>query len=137
MEDSFMKAAMRGHVPLVALQELADKACRRWNVPLIRVRLGRDRFWYGEYHPGEDKIDLHDNKRRRRPGHGRNFPVLLHEVAHHIDYYRNGEHHLDDAHGPTFAGICRDLYDHYEVIPKAAFDLLAKRANVHVIKVRR
>ena len=83
MEHSFFKAWVRSsRQPLAMLQAYADKACRRWRVPLIRVRFDTDRQWYGSYFNDLDLIELYVKPNGMS---GRNVPVLLHEVAHHIE----------------------------------------------------
>jgi hypothetical protein len=136
MENTFMRAGMYGYVPRAELQELADKACRRWNVPPVKVVFSRNTYWYGEYSPDEKKIRLFDAKKRKRPGSGRNRLVLLHEVAHHIDNELFPDSETGD-HGPTFAKVAMDLYDHYKVLPRSAFRMLAKKHGVKVSASRR
>jgi hypothetical protein len=45
-----------------------------------------------------------------------------------------GNDTITAAHGPRFAAICMDLYDHYGVLPKEAFRLLAKKFRVRIAR---
>lgn len=132
-EDGFMKAAMYARAPRKILQELADKACRRWGVPLIDVAFSTSTQWSGQYWGDENKIYLYaPTKKSKWKRNGRNPGVLLHEVAHHIDDWKLNASPDVDSHGANFLAIVMDLYDHYQVLPKAAFKLLAKK---HKIKI--
>lgn len=128
-EDGFMRAAMLGSCTRSTLQSLADKACRRWRVPQVDVVFSQHNTLYGQQFGDENKIRLYDAK--DKAGNGRNAHVLLHEVAHHID-----DHKSDgiESHGPVFAAICMDLYDHYNLLPRAAFRLLAKTFRVKIAR---
>lgn len=126
MEDRFMRAAMGGQMTRAALQELADKACRRWRVPPVRVRFSTSTKWAGMYYSHNCSIVLYAGSHKVRTG--RNTHTLLHEIAHHIDDWKVDE--CGSSHGPTFAAICLDLYDHYRVLPAAAYRLLAKQHGV-------
>jgi len=135
-EDTFMKAAQHAKAPLHVLQSLADAACRRWRVPPVDVKFATGPNWSGMYYPELDKIALFvspkkDRGTKKALRSGRNPAVLLHEVAHHIDDWKVNED-AEDAHGASFLAICMDLYDHYNVLPKAAFKLLTKKAGLKI-----
>lgn len=132
MEATFMAAWLRTvRQPLSLLQACADRACRRWRVPLVRIRFGINRTWYGTYFSDRQCVDLY---LRPNGASGRNVPVLLHEVAHHID---DCIWNAAEAHGPIFAAIEMDLLDHYGVLPKRAFRKLADKHNVKVARLRK
>lgn len=136
-EDTFMYAAMRGTMRREDLQALADKACRRWRVPPVEVKFSQHTKWFGQYFAWEHVIHLYGSKGRRRGPKGtsgRNAAVLLHEVAHHIDDWRTG---ADQAHGPHFAAICRDLYDHFQVLPRKGYTYMARKCGLKVSKLTR
>lgn len=132
MEDSFMRGNLTASVSLEKLQALADKVCRRWGVPPVKVLFKKNRYWYGSYFGARQVIELYDHKKRKLKGHGRNVPVLLHELAHHIDAFKLDP--VAPAHGPNFAAICLDLYDHYEILPADAYRVLARRYGVKIAR---
>ena len=132
MEGTFMTGNMTGKLSLAKCQEIADKVCRRWRVPPVKVRFRKHRYWYGEYFCMSDVMNLYDHEDRQRPGHGRNMVTLLHELAHHIDDWKVDCRPSSPSHGPSFAAIAMELYDHYKVLPADAFKLLAKRFKVKI-----
>lgn len=134
MEGTYMNGNLTGKLSLSECQAVADKVCRRWRVPPVKIQFGHMKRGYGEYFgwPGKDKIVLYDNTSRNTPGHGRNMATLLHELAHHIDDYKvDGDPHAS-PHGPSFAAVSMELYDHYKILPAAAFKLLAKKHRVKI-----
>jgi len=132
-ENSFMRAALQARCTLKQLQKLADKACRRWRVPTTKVVFAQGPYWYGLYYEDFNRICLYDAPKRRRIGHGRNMHVLLHEVGHHIDACL---YESEESHGPVFAAIILDLYDHYGVLPEIAFRQLAAAYNIKIANLK-
>lgn len=137
MEDGFMKAAMHARAPRWLLQAFADAACNRWHVPPVDVVFSRGTTYSGVYFGDENKIRLYaprkkSTDRKRHYRSGRNPQVLLHEVAHHIDDWKVNNSDGADAHGANFVAITMDLYDHFSVLPKAAFKMLAKKAKIKI-----
>lgn len=112
------------------LQSYADKACRRWKVSPVRVQFGKAKNKSGVYKSDTQSISLFICA----PFSGRNLPVLLHEVAHHID---DCVWDAAEAHGPIFAAIEMDLLDHYQVLPSNAFRVLAKEFGIKIARLRK
>lgn len=132
-EDGFLKAAMYARAPRKILQEFADKACRRWGVPLLDVVFSTSTRWSGMYYWDQNKIRLFaPTKKSKWKRNGRNLGVLMHEVAHHIDDWKIDAGAEAETHGPNFVAIVMDLYDHYDVLPKPAFKLMAKKIGIKI-----
>lgn len=129
MENRFMRAAMRGTMTRSELQELADRGARRWRIEPPRVKFTSHTKYVGQSYSGERTIHLNGKNPEYRAYNGRNAPVLLHELAHYITDWKYPEL---DAHGPIFAAVARDLYDHFDVLPAECFDCLAKVYGVNV-----
>ena len=130
-----MKAGLRAFSSREHLQTLADKACRRWKVPTIPVHFSTHTYWHGEcdYDAKCIRLFYADPTKRKRAGSGRNPAVLLHEVAHWIDYQLHGDE--GDAHGAEFAAISADLFDWYGVIPIWAYKRLCKEYGVKLARL--
>jgi len=130
LENEFLKAWLQTRQPLSQLQTLADKACKRWGCELIPIRFkpNTPEELYGCFFEGPPaRIELYNKKRVS----GRNIPVLLHEVAHHIE----SELFDEASHGPKWAAVVMDLYDHYKIVPEGQFRKLAKKFKVKIAKL--
>lgn len=133
LEAKFLGAWLEVRQPLHALQQYADRACKRWSVEPVPVRFvaqnpeGLYGCYWG-YPDSTPRIELYNKKRNS----GRNLPVLLHEVGHHIETeLYDGEY----DHGPKFTAICMDLFDYYKVVPAAQYRKLAKKFKVKIAQL--
>lgn len=114
------------------LQTLADAVCRRYRVPPVRVVCPRKPHkYFAQYFEDDDPPTVRLYIKRRAHASSRNLPVLLHELAHHIDAYKfGGEEH----HGPKFVAILIDLFSRFKIAPRDS--LLAKAKKMKIKKAR-
>lgn len=113
-----------------ALQDFADFVCRRYRVPCVRVSCRRKSYHFlAQYFGDEDPAVVKLYIKRKSKASSRNIPVLLHELAHHVDTckYNSVEHH-----GPMFVAILADMLDYYKVVPRKYFLDAARKARVKV-----
>ena len=99
-----------------------DHACREWRCdPPPLAKETRNRV-YGSATDEEIRLNPDFD--------GQNMSVFLHELAHWISDKRcpdtEGCHH-----GPKFVGVYRYLLDRYNMLPRYAFDAMARRWEVN------
>jgi hypothetical protein len=115
---------------ITTLRKIARHACREWGVRPCDVRIykaeqaSKRTREFGAYYHSPRVIMLNAQF------HGDNIGVMLHELAHHIVWCREG-HDVTD-HGETFCAVYRQLLDRYNVLPWYAFDVIADHWGVMV-----
>lgn len=109
------------------LRDVAAAVCDRAGIDPVRLVFKPIRADdLGYYHAGSIYLNTRDNC------HGASLYILLHELAHAIcDAYYDGVAH----HGPEFCAVFRSLLHGYKVLPKACFDVLARRGGVKVRRI--
>lgn len=138
LEDVFISGWLR-HTPDLSrpkLQAYADIVCRRYRVPPVRVVLPRKKHWFmAEYIGDEDNPTIRLYVKKNSKASSRNVPVLLHELAHHVDDFKFDD--SAESHGPRFVAILADMFDRYGVVPRKLFVAMAKKNGIRVARTRK
>jgi len=105
------------------LQAVASHACRKYQVPQVKVSFyndPKDECYGSSYADGRIVLN--------KGHHGANMGTLLHELAHHIDW--NIEGFDEEDHGPTFMRYYVDLMDRYKMLPAYAFEAICDHHGI-------
>ncbi len=123
LEREFVGTCIYHVVAIRHLQRIADHACKAYGVSTVNV------VTFEEFGPKPNDGWYEDGKIGLNSAYSaQNTCVLLHELAHHIQFSK----HPDDTqdHGPTFCRIYAELLNDYRILPYECFELLAKKWDI-------
>jgi hypothetical protein len=110
--------------PMKYLQRRANAVCRLYEVPTVRLRVGRVEGGCAEYDSVDRLIRIDD----RHKVTARNLLTVAHELAHHIVWERHGNRAQD--HGPMFVLVYGQVLSSLRLCPFAGWRAACKRHGV-------